>query len=158
MLQCTIAGGRTKEARSFVSILFSSTNDDVTWKLLTLYKFSQINLCDVLSSGNIITKFQFVDHVIDLKQAAKKFYLPIRTPMKFRGQSLPKIQRELWHPKRFGTFNNGHLRRNRRRDGFKSRPRPKVLGFHFAAAESSALKVIPLKLFYYQTFLETWHN
>lgn len=42
------------------------------FKILTLYKVTQIDLLNVLSSCNIITKFQLVDHVVNLTQTKKQ--------------------------------------------------------------------------------------
>ena len=42
------------------------------FKILTLDKFTQIDLLNILSSCNIITKFQLVDHVVNLRQTKKQ--------------------------------------------------------------------------------------
>ena len=42
------------------------------FKILTLDKFTQIDLLNVLSSCNIITKFQLVDHVVNLRHTKKQ--------------------------------------------------------------------------------------
>ena len=49
------------------------------FKILTLYKFTQIDLLNVLSSCNIITKFQLVDHVVNLRQTKKQDVLTTTT-------------------------------------------------------------------------------
>ena len=60
---------------------FVSKNDGMTnkaeiklakFKILTLNKFTQIDFLNVLSSCNIITKFQLVDHVVNLRQTKKQ--------------------------------------------------------------------------------------
>ena len=67
-----MCNGRVKGTLGFASQSTSVPHVSVLCTILTSNKLTKIDFSNVFPGSNVVTKFQFVDHVIDLGKKNKK--------------------------------------------------------------------------------------